>query len=119
MEEILYSREKFLEYLRKNLCVETDERIAAYLQSVILDVAHEILTRSPNMGEEQIKLLKCIQENTTDWMRQLVSKSNGRLRLLNTVSGISPNRLERYEGKSISEQYGIIREHRKKIELFF
>jgi len=118
LEEILCSRERFLEYLRTNLCVESDERIAAYLQSVILDVADEILTRSPNMSEEQIKLLECIQENTADWMRQLVSKSNGRLRLLNTVSGISPNRLERYEGKSISEQYGIIREHREKIEFF-
>lgn len=118
LEEILCTREKFLEYLRKNLCVETDERIAAYLQSVILDVTDEILTGSPNMDEEQMKLLECIQENTADWMRQLVSNSNGRLQLLNTVSGISPKRLEKYEEKSISEQYGIIREHREKIEFF-
>lgn len=118
LEEILCTREKFLEYLRKNLCVETDERIAAYLQSVILDVTDEILTGSPNMGEEQMKLLECIQENTADWMRQLVSNSNGRLQLLNTVSGMSPKRLEKYEEKSISEQYGIIREHREKIEFF-
>ncbi|WP_455620160.1 hypothetical protein [Eisenbergiella sp.] len=118
LEEILCTREKFLEYLKKNLCVETDERIAAYIQSVILDVTDEILTGSPNMGEEQIKLLECIQENTSNWMRQLVSNSNGRLQLLNTVSGMPPKKLEKYEEKSIREQYGIIREHREKIEFF-
>lgn len=52
------TREKFLEYLRKNLCVETDERMAAYLQSVILDATDEILKNKNHIGEETVVTLK-------------------------------------------------------------
>lgn len=116
LADVLCRRKQFVEYLSKNLCAETDERIGAFLQVVILDQREKILERNEEMTVAQNNLLGCIQENTADWIRKLVRKSEGRLQLLNTVSGGTVDELNGYVGKSIGEQYGIIREHREKIE---
>lgn len=118
LEVVLCPREQFVAYLRENLCVETDERIGAFLEIVVLDTWEKILKRNTEMTEEQKILLECIQENTAVWITKLVCKDEGRLQLLNTVSGIAADELNGYVGKSIGEQYGIIREHREKIEDF-
>lgn len=116
-EERKCERKAFLQYLEENICMETEQQIAAYLYGIVIET-WEVIENNNKLSQENIDVLQCVCDNTARWLFTLGTTPEGQLQLLNTVSRGENKIFNGFTERSVSDRLQCVYVHRDCVIIF-
>ena len=117
-EQMIVEKKKFQQYILNVMDIHSEEHIAAYLRTVVVEQYITTIDENPEMETEKINLLNHIASNTQIWMSELVKTVEGQYQLINTVSPKNNDKVKGYIGLRCAKRKLKIVECREGIESF-